>query len=1083
MTVEHSRFVHLHTHSEYSFLDGAIKIGDLVKKAAEQKAPAAALTDHGGLFGAMEFYKACNSEGIKPILGFEAYVTPRSRTLKDKDRFHLVLLAKNNEGWKNIMKLSSIGYTEGFYYKPRIDYEVLRKYSSGIIATSACIGGEVPKALLEGNRDKAIEKIDTYLDIFGEDNFYLELQDHGMDAEHIVMEQMIDLAGDKGVPMIVTNDAHYLTKEDSAAHDVLLCMQTNAKYDEEKRFRFPTEEFYFKSPEEMSQLFPQVPEAMSNTVRIAEQCYVEPEHPPQLPSAGIPDGFESEGEYLRRLSYDGAREIYGELTDTLEERLEYELDIIISMGFPGYFLIVRDFLLWADSQGIMRGCRGSAAGSLVGRCVGITNVDPIKYDLIFERFLNPERVSMPDVDADIADSDRGRVIRYCVDKYGAEAVSQIINFGRMKAKAAVKDVARVMNVPPSDSQKLSNMVEEGTIGESIEKNGELRDLLGKNSLYSKVFEFARKLEGLARQPGMHAGGVIIAPGDIPQWSPIFKQAGQDASVMTQFDMGFVEDTGLIKMDFLGLRTLSVIQETVNLIKEFHTVDIDIWNDITDGDEKTYREIFHTGETVEIFQFESPGMRKYLKKLKATSIEDLIAMTSLYRPGPMENIDSFIRRKHGKEKIEYPHEMLKPILDVTYGIIVYQEQVMRIAQQMGRFSLGQADILRKAMGKKKLAQMEKMKKDFLKGAEEQNIDLQKADAVWKLMEKFAQYGFNKAHACVYAHVSYQSAYLKAHYPCEYMAAVMTSRIGDKDKFVSATEEAKRLGITVLPPDVNVSTPNCSVTNGQISIGLKAIANVGKASQAVVVQREKDGPFSDIFDLCSRVDLRDMSKKALESLIFAGALDCFGGNRATLHSMIEAAVEYGKKRQEESASGQTNLFGESSAALPVPRITEKDEWDHFELLAHEKEVMNFYVSGHPLEAYRDEIDGFADFSFSGEHISRIRSGASVRAGGVITRKKIFNSRKDGRPMAFLGFEDLYGEGELFFPPKMYELNSHQCDVENMVLVRGKIEKEHTGEGEDSAIKCKIIAEKVLPLQEARRAIAKSVHVHVSTGGLEE
>ncbi|ERP39307.1 DNA polymerase III subunit alpha [Chitinivibrio alkaliphilus] len=1082
MSFEHSEFVHLHTHSEYSFLDGAIRIDDLVQKAAEQKAPATALTDHGGLFGALEFYKKSMNAGIKPILGFEAYVAPRGRKERSKDRYHLILLAESNKGWENIMKLSSVGYTEGFYYKPRIDYEVLREYSEGIIATSACIGGEIAQGILRGERETALNSIDTYLDIFGADNFFIELQDHGMDDEHIVMEQLIDMAGEKGVPLIVANDAHYLTKEDADPHDVLLCMQTNARYTEENRFRFPTEEFYVKDPEEMRELFPDIPEAMTNTVRIAERCSVDPFHKPKLPSTGIPESYSDEGAYLKDLAYTGAEQIYGELTPTIEERLDFELDIIISMGFPGYFLIVRDFLLWADKHGIMRGCRGSAAGSLVGRCIGITNVDPLKYDLIFERFLNPERISMPDVDADIADSERGRVIQYCVDKYGSEAVSQIINFGRMKAKNAVKDVARVMGIPPTDSQMLSNMVSESTISESIDKNGELKDLLQKNSLYDKVFAYAQKLEGLARQPGMHAGGVIIAPGDIPQWSPVYKQAAEGTMPMTQFDMGFVEDTGLIKMDILGLRTLSVIQETVNLIKDFHGVEIDIWNDIVDGDEKTYAEIFHTGETVEIFQFESPGMRKHLKKLRATSIEDLIAMTSLFRPGPMENIDSFIRRKHGKEKIEYPHPMLKSILDVTYGIIVYQEQVMRIAQQMGQFTLGQADILRKAMGKKKLDVMEEMKKDFLKGAENQKIDLKKAEAVWDLMAKFAKYGFNKAHACVYAHVSYQAAYLKAHYPCEYMAAVMTSRLGDQKKFVSATEEARRLGIEVLPPNINVSTPNCSVQNGKISIGLRAIANVGKASTAIVEEREKRGGYQDLFDLCCRVNLHDVSKKALESLVWAGAMDCFGEHRSTLCNTISIAVDYGKKQQEESASGQTNLFGESTAALPVPAVQHLDEWEHFDLLNKEKEVMNFYVSGHPLEHFKDEIRGFSTMDFSEETVARLRHKQSVLAGGVITGVKKFNSRKDGSPMAFMSFEDLVGEGELFFPPKMYELHSHLCNAEEMVLVRGTVEKEHVQEDSVDKIKCKIVANKVMPLDEARTAITKAVRIHITTSGLE-
>ena len=1143
MTVKYSNFVHLHNHTEYSFLDGAIKIKDMVAKAVEHKSPAIAITDHGGLFGAMEFYYAAKSAGIKPILGYEAYITD-NRKVKAGKRNHLILLAKNNEGWRNIMKLSSIGYKEGFYYKPRIDMEALREYSSGIIATSACIAGAVPRALLAGDRDKAISITDEYLDIFGEGNFYYEIQKHGMDDEHIAFEQLIELGKEKGVPLVVANDAHYLNYDDVEAHEVLLCMQTNAKLSDPKRFRFSSDQFYLKSPEEMAELFPHLPEAMSNTVDIAGRCSVDPENGPQLPSIGIPkenselgeDDIDylkklsigavkttysegpkrdkellilnekmekidfTESKYLKDLAVEGAEKIYGSpLAPDVLERLEYELGVIISMQFPGYFLIVRDFLIWADTQGIMRGVRGSAAGSLVGYSIGISNVDPLKYDLIFERFLNPERVSMPDVDADLADADRGKVIDYCVDKYGRDAVSQIINFGRMMAKAAVKDVARVLEVPVADSQMLSNMVTEKTIEKSINANDDLKRLIETNSLYKQVFGFAKKLEGMARQPGMHAGGVIIAPGDIPKWAPVFKQTGDDAPIMTQFDMKYVEQTGLIKMDFLGLRTLTVLQNAVKMIKEFHGRDIDIWRDIKDGDELTYKEIFHKGNTVEVFQFESPGMRKYLKKLKATTIEDLIAMTSLYRPGPMDNIDSFIKRKHGEEPIVYPHDMLKNILDVTYGIIIYQEQVMRIAQKMGEFTLGQADILRKAMGKKKLDIMDKMKVEFIKGANNQSIDTKVADEVWALMAKFAEYGFNKAHACVYAHVSYQAAYLKAHYPREYMAAVMTSRMGDNEKFVSATNEAKRCGIEVLPPDINVSDTICSVHEDKISIGLQAIANVGKAAQNIVdTRREKGGEFVDIFEFCSEVNLKDVNKKALESLIYAGALDSISGNRSSNFGGIEMAVDFGKKLQQEKKLGQMSLFGgDTAVALPKPELAPLEDWDHFEKLNYEKDVLNFYVSGHPLEAYKDEVKGFSNFTFSPENIKRIKQpenggygrnrkkGRTVIAGGVITSVKKVFAKKDGRPMAFMQFEDLEGHGEVICWPDTYQLYGEFCRPEEMVLVRGNVEKEveHGNDHEESKVKGKIIIEKMIPLGGTREDLTKSVRIYLSTNGLEE
>ena len=1134
MTINYSNFVHLHTHSEYSFLDGAIKIKDMVAKAKEQNSPALALTDHGGIFGGLEFYYACKSAGIKPIMGFEAYITQDSKVKnKSMKRNHLILFAKDNEGWANLMKLSSFGYTDGFYYKPRIDYKILREHSKGLIATSACIAGAVPQALIKGDREEALRLTDEYLSIFGEGNFYYEIQDHGMDDEKIAFTQMIDIAKEKGVPLIVANDAHYLEHADSKAHEVLLCMQTQAKMRDENRFRFSSDQFYMKSAEEMAQLFPDLPEAMSNTVEIAEKCNVDPTHSAQLPSIGIPEEINklaefddeyvkdlarkavkitygdtpkydteivkleakmknidfSESKYLTKLAYDGAKKIYGDpFGEDVKDRLDYELGVIIWMGFPGYYLIVMDFLKEADRLGIMRGVRGSAAGSIVGYCIGISNVCPLKFDLIFERFLNPERISMPDVDADLADKDREKVIDYCVDKYGRDSVCQIINIGRMKAKAAVKDVARVMDVPVSEANRLSKLIgDESTIEKAINANSELKELLDTNSLYREVFDYAQRLEGLARQPGMHAAGVIIAPANVTNWAPLYKPAGDKAPTMTQFDMKYVEESGLIKMDFLGLRTLTVLQDAIKMVKANHGVDIDLWTGIKDGDEKIYKTIFHSGETVEIFQFESPGMRKYLKKLKPTVIEDLIAMTSLYRPGPMENIDSFIRRKHGEEKIVYPHPMLKDILDVTYGIIIYQEQVMRIAQMMGGFSLGGADKLRKVMGKKQIDKLPPLKAEFLKGAAERGVTEKQATEVWELMAKFAEYGFNKAHACVYAHVSYQSAFFKTYYPQEYMAAVMTSRMGDKEKFVTATEEAKRMGIEVLPPNVNTSEVDCGVYEGKITIGLGAIASVGKAAEELVTTRKEHGFFEDIYDFCSSVNLRNVSKKAIESLIFAGAFDTLPGSRAQNQAAIDSAVDFGKKTQQEKELGQISLFGEDSdIALPKPALPEVPEWDHFQTLENEKSVLNFYISGHPLEAYKEEIEGFSTINFKKETIQRVKNGSSVVVGGIITSVKKVNAKRDGRIMTFMGFEDFYGSGEIFCPPDAYENFSHLCTTEQMVLVRGKVEVEvmHSDNEEQSGdTKCKVVAQKMIPLEEAREKLTQSVHLELSTVGLEE
>ena len=1083
-------FIHLHNHTEYSFLDGAIRIADLVNNAVKWNMPALAITDHGGLFGAIEFYNVCMEKGIKPILGFEAYIAPDSRKNKtpgvNGKSNHLILLAKNDTGWKNLMRLSSIGYLEGFYYKPRIDMEVLREYSEGLIATTACIAGSIPRAIIAGDREKAKKIAEEYLSIFGEGNFYFELQKHGIDEEVIAFEEMIPLGREMGIPFIVTNDAHYLNKEDAKAHEVLLCMQTQDLLSDPGHYRFSTDEIYLKSPDEMLKLFPELPEAAKNTVEIAERCSVKVHRQVQLPVPDIPPGYKDSGEYLQRLAEEGFEKKYPNAAPDVRKRLDYELNVINSMGFPGYFLIVRDFLLKADEMGILRGCRGSAAGSIVAYCIEITNVDPIKYELIFERFLNPERVSLPDVDVDIADHDRYRVIDYVVEKYGRESVCQIINFGRMKAKAVVKDVARVMGVSVAEANRLSSMIQEKTLDASIKANGELKATIEGNENYKELFGYAKVLEGQARQPGMHAGGVIIAPSELTEWIPLFKQTRNDI-VMTQFDMKNVEEVGLIKMDLLGLRTLTVLQEACHLIKKYHNREIKIW-EILEGDEKTYK-LFHTAETTDVFQFESQGMQDYLRKLKPTCIEDLIAMTALYRPGPMNNIDSFIHRKHGKEAINYPHPMLKEILDVTYGIIVYQEQVMRIAQKMGSFTLGQADILRYAMGKKQVDKMEGMKERFLEGAKKLGIKKDVAEEVFALIGRFAEYGFNKAHATVYAHVSYQAAYLKAHYPLEYMTAVLTSHIGERDKFLLAKNEAERLGLKVLPPDINRSENKCNIIDGSISLGLSVIANVGKAADLLIESRSEKGPFSGIYDVSRRVDLRIVNKKTLESLVMAGAMDSLPGTRAQLFAAIENAIDYGNTFQKDKLLGQTNLFVDSSVSaggdkqnenrdvsLPEPTLPDVPPWPYNQLLGKEKEVLNFYMSGHPLDHYKDEILGFSTISLTQTDLKEKRDGARVVVGGVITAVKNIIQR-NGKPMAFIEMEDFNGSIEMITFAEAYGLYGHLCAVDSMVLVRGELQKK---EGDNNY---KIIAEKIILLSETREKLTRCVHLKMRTQGLEE
>ncbi|MBN1579052.1 MAG: DNA polymerase III subunit alpha, partial [Chitinispirillaceae bacterium] len=894
-------------------------------------------------------------------------------------------------------------------------------------------------------------------------------------------EAMIPLGKELGIPFIVANDAHYLNREDASSHEVLLCIQTQTTMDDPKRYRFSSDQVYFKSPQEMAALFPDLPEALSNTLAIAERCDVVFRSKPRLPVPDVPEGYGGPEEYLRMLASKGLKENFAHITPGIEERLAYELDIICSMEFAGYFLIVRDFVRAAHRMGVMVGCRGSAAGSLVAFVIGITNVDPIKFDLIFERFLNPERISMPDADIDFADRDRYKVIDYVIDKYGREAVCQIINFGRMKAKMVVKDVARAMGIPVAEANQLSAMVTEKSLAESFAANGELKRTVDGNPQYQTLFKHAMVLEGLARQAGMHAGGVIIAPEEVVNWSPLFKQPGNDI-VMTQFDMNYVEKAGLIKMDFLGLRTLTVLQETLRLIDKYHSTVIDLWK-LADGDEKTYQ-LFGNGETTGVFQFESQGMQDYLRKLKPTCIDDLIAMTALYRPGPMNNIDTYIRCKHGREKVSYLHPMLAEILDVTYGVIIYQEQVMRIAQRMGGFTLGQADILRKAMGKKKADVMEKMGKQFVEGAVNQGIEQRVAREVFDLMAKFAEYGFNKAHATVYAHVSYQAAYLKAHYPLEYMTATLTSWIGNQDGFLTVKNEAERMGIRILPPDVNTSDEECGIDGGNIRLGMGAIKNVGKAAESIIAARSEKGRFTSLFHFTKEVDIRLVNKKCIESLVYAGALDSLHGTRAQLFTAIDTALDYGGAFQKDRMSGQANLFddlfgvGEASSDVRntvEPPLPDVDPWPYNQLLQKEKEVLNFYVSGHPLDRFQDEIRGFSTIRLGGDALSEVKEGAAATVGGLITRLKI-HTQHDGRPMAFLELEEFDGTIELIVFSDAYEKFRHLLAVDAMVLVHGTIGKRNSEE------KAKLKVDNCVALSEARNLLSRSVHLRLHTQGLE-
>lgn len=1222
MSLDLTKFAHLHTHSEYSFLDGMIRIKDLVKKTKEQGLEYTALTDHGGLFGAMEFQKACGKD-IAPIIGFEAYIVSGSRFdkkqepsengVESKSRNHLILLAEDQIGWKNLMHLSSVGYTEGFYGRPRIDMEVLREHSKGIIATSACIAGMIPQAFLnkfrsdEDNFKEAERILDEYLSIFGENNFFLELQKHGIEDEEIAYKKVIELGKKKGVPFIVANDAHYLNAEDAEAHEVLLALQTQSKMTDAKRYKFSTEHFWLKDPAEMANLFPEIPEAFTNTYEIAKRCggKIKIKNDPQMPSPGVEpikfpeekhkkllekinswveedkkqedeskqkakywgqkiaeDGsftkeFDSgleEAEYLTQLAFDGAERIYGErlkdedFNKKVVDRLEYELDVIIKMGFQGYYLVVRDFLKRADELGIFRGVRGSAAGSLVGYCVEISNVCPLKYELFFERFLNPERISLPDVDCDLAEDRRQEVIDYCREKYGKENVCQIVNFGTMKSKMAIKDVARTLDIPLDISNKLTKLVGEGlvladaaedekakkdkkyqrikkdklSIKEALAASAELQKMLAENSQLENLFKFAVKFEGLTRQPGIHAAGVVLAPGDVRNWAPLAKQAGEKP-VVSQFDMHFIEDSGMIKMDILGLRTLTLLKNAIDLIEINHKKKIDPWKDIPLDDEFVYKEIFHKANTVEIFQFESAGMRKYLKQLKAGDVEDLTTMTAMYRPGPMENIEALIDAKHGRTQIKYHHPKLEPILKVTYGFIVYQEQVMSIAREIGEFTMGQADELRKAMGKKLKDKMDAMHPRFIDGAKRQEIDEKTAEIIWADMEKFASYGFNKAHACVYAHISYQSAYLKAYYPVEYMAAVITSRMGDNERFVTARNEAERMGIKILPPDVNTSLKICSIKDKNIVVGFNAIKGVGgKAADSIVETRNALGRnFENIFDLCANVDLSVVNKTALESLIYSGAFDCFGIARSQNFDAIEPAREYGKFIQQQRESSQVSMFGEAQESISLPKIPKINEWELDKKLLHERDVLGFYISGSPLDKFKYDVEGistikldtienenidenFGDTEYSESDIGDSKfaklkklAGTTQKIAGIISEKKILyikSGKNQGKPFAILTIEDIYStKSEVMVWSDLYPQFAHLFEKDKIIVVEGKIsfeakigkkknEEENDEKEDDEDEILKITATNIFPIEEAKNHL-KKVGVELSLDKLQE
>ncbi len=1059
------KFVHLHVHSEFSLLDGANRIKDLPVRAKELGMDAMAITDHGVMFGAIDFYKACKANGIKPIIGCEVYVAPRRMADRDPsidNRYnHLILLAKDNNGYKNLAKLVSLGFTDGFYYKPRIDKEVLEKYHEGLICSSACLAGEVASEIVKGDMEAAKKSALWFKSIFGED-YYLEIQNNGIKEQVLVNQKLIQLSRELDIPLLATNDSHYLKKEDAYNHEVLLCIQTGKRMSDEDRMRFETDELYIKSPEEMMDYFKAVPDAIENTVKVAEKCNVEFEFGHTiLPNYDVPEEFATHYDYLKKLTDDGIRNRYGENpSKDIIERKEYELGVIKKMGYVDYFLIVWDYVHYAKSHGIPVGPgRGSGAGSIVAYAIEITDIDPIKYGLIFERFLNPERISMPDFDIDFDYEKRQDVIDYVARKYGHDHVSQIITFGTMAAKMVIRDVARVLDYPYAEADKLAKMIPNEihiTISKAMEINKELKDLYDTNTEVKKLLDIAMALEGMPRQASTHACGIIIARESVVNYVPLY---ARDGVISTQYIMTTLEELGLLKMDFLGLRTLTVIRDAKELIKKNRGIDVEFDKDMADP--KVYK-LWQDGDSVGIFQFESQGMTNFMKELKPDCLEDIIAGVSLYRPGPMDQIPRYIANKKDPEHAVYTHPALKPILKVTYGCMVYQEQVMQIVRDLAGYSLGRADLVRRAMGKKKLDVMAKERENFVHGKLDENgnveipgcvrngIDEASANKIFDEMSEFAKYAFNKSHAACYAVVAYQTAYLKAYYPAEFMAAMLNSFLGNLDKIPIYINECKKSNIAILKPDINKSYTKFTATDNSVRFGLGSIKNVGLAAvDAIVKERENGGEFKDFTDFAERIYGEAVNKKCIESLIRAGAFDNMGKTRCTLIASYEQIIDTIADSQKKNFTNQITMFDISNSEEDIQKMKynymEMDEFSEKELLSMEKEMLGIYISGHPLEKYRKQLDEVTNFNTAqieetmeqmtaGEKCD-LQDGQSVKLAGVITKiKKKFT--KSNKVMAFVTIEDLYGSCELIVFESCYNKCSNLLIEESLILCEGRI-----------------------------------------------
>lgn len=1036
-----TEFVHLHNHSDFSLLDGAADVDSMVARAKELGMPGLALTDHGTMFGAIKFYKSCRASGLNPIVGSEFYVAGSNRreragTENGNKYWHLVLLAENETGYRNLLKLSSISYTEGFYYKPRIDDEVLARHKEGLIASSACLGGEIPALLLAGQTEAAERKALFYKELFGPDRYYLELQDHGIPEQKIANRALVALARKHDIPLVATNDMHYLMREDAKAHDVLLCIGTGKKISEQSRMRFSSSEFYLKSPQEMESLFGDIPESLSNTLRINEMSRLDINFPgPLLPDYSIPEGFSSPEEYLRHLTRQGLAARYSQITPEIHARAEYELGVIISMKFTGYFLIVWDFIHWAKEHDIPVGPgRGSGAGSIVAYALKITDIEPLSYNLLFERFLNPDRISMPDFDVDFCFERRGEVIDYVTRKYGAERVGQIITFGTLKAKAVIKDVARAMELSFDEANSIGKLIPEDpkmTLKKALEEEPRLKEM-ASDDRYRELFEVARVLENRHRHSSVHAAGIVIGKSVLTDYVPLYKDP-KTGVVSTQYTMDLLEDCGLVKMDFLGLKTLTLIKHTLDLLKRrnIHLKE----EDIPEDDEKTFR-LLGEGKSRSIFQFESSGMQTILKDAKPTSIADLIALNALYRPGPMAYIPQFVNSKWGRTPITYPHPSLEKILKETYGVIVYQEQVMQVAQEIAGYSLGRADLLRRAMGKKKKEVLEKEKAPFIEGAVARGYSAAKAAEIFEILVPFAGYGFNKSHAAAYSVVAYRTAYLKANYPAEFMAANLTNEINSTDKLTEYIAEARSMGLEVLPPSVNHSEAMFTVVDGKIVYGLLGIKGIGDAFATLIVEtREKLGPYQGFLDFIERLGTQSSNRKSLECLIQAGCFDSSGQSRQELVANIERAVAYIAMKENSSRYGQASLFDDSGEEEYAPFAYERlEEYPRSDLLRIEKELLGFYFTGHPMDEFREVWRRCSDADFAHpEHANPDKTYT------VVAMLRDFREilTKAGKRMAFGTLEDYSGSMDLVVFADMLEKNRERFVIDRVLCMRGKID----------------------------------------------